>query len=88
MLMRNDGSITVGMTDWNTKSIYLDKHLNGAFLEKVLCHELCHVICFSYNVRMDIEQEEYLANWISLYGRQVIELLDNLLSQKKILRNG
>ena len=83
MLVRPDGTITVGMTDWHTKSIYLNKHLQGAFLEKVLAHELCHVICFSYNVKMDIEQEEFLADWISLYGRQVIELLDNLLRQTK-----
>lgn len=79
MLMRSDGSRTVGMTDWNTKTIYLDKHLRGAFLEKVLCHELCHVFCFSYHIHMGLDQEEFLANWISLYGRQVINLLDDLL---------
>lgn len=81
VLTRSDGSTTVGMTDWSTKTIYLDKHLKGAFLEKVLCHELCHVLCFSYGISIPIEQEEYLANWVSLYGREVIELLDNLLSR-------
>ena len=55
--------------------------LQGRFKEKVLCHELCHVFCFSYNIRMDAEQEEFLANWIATYGREVIELLDNLLGQ-------
>lgn len=88
LLMRPDGSRTVGMTDWNTRCVYLDKHLHGAFLEKVLCHELCHVFCFSYNIVMDSQQEEILAEWISTYGRDVIELLDSLLSQnsnKKIL---
>lgn len=79
--MRPDGTMTIGMTDWNTKTIYLDKHLSGAFMEKVLCHELCHVICFSYNIYMNEDQEEFLANWISTYGRQVIELLDNMLGQ-------
>lgn len=78
-LFRSDGSRTVGMTDWNTKTIYLDKHLKGAFLEKVLCHELCHVFCFSYHIHMGLEQEEFLANWIANYGRDVIELLDDLL---------
>lgn len=86
-LFRSDGSWTVGMTDWNTKSIYIDKHLEGAFLEKVLCHELCHVFCFSYRIIMDIRQEEFLADWISTYGRPVIELLDEILSKKCYARD-
>lgn len=81
MLIRSDGSRTVGMTDWNTKTVYIDKHLQGAFLEKVLCHELCHVFCFSYNIIMNTEQEEFLADWISLYGRQVVDMLDKILGQ-------
>lgn len=69
------------MTDWNTCTVYLADKLRGRFLERVLCHELCHCICFSYNIKMDMEEEEFLADWISLYGRQVIELLDNLLNR-------
>lgn len=83
-LFRSDGSQTVGMTDWNTRTIYLASNLQGAFLERVLCHELCHCFCFSHNIKMDIQQEEFLANWISLYGRDVIELLDELLMQNNI----
>ena len=79
VLTRSDGSRTVGMTDWNTCTVYLANNLTGKFLERVLCHELCHCICFSYNIKMDIDQEEFLANWVSLYGRDVIELLDDLL---------
>lgn len=80
-LYRSDGSRTVGMTNWITKTIYLANNLQGAFLERVLCHELCHVFCFSYGIIMSIQQEEFLANWISFYGRDVIELLDKLLGQ-------
>lgn len=82
-LFRSDGSRTVGMTSWYTRTIYLANNLRGAFLEKVLCHELCHCICFSYGIYMNIQQEEYLANWVSLYGREVISLLDNILMQVK-----
>lgn len=81
VLFRSDGSHTVGMTDANTHSVYIDENLQGEFLEKVLCHEICHCFCFSYNIKLDIEQEEYLANWVSMYGRKVIELLDILLSK-------
>ena len=32
------------------------------------------------NIHMPIEQEEYLADWISLYGTDLIYLLDDLMS--------
>lgn len=82
-LYRSDGSRTVGMTDWNTSTVYLADDLSDFFMEKVLCHELCHCICFSYDIHIDIEQEEFLADWVSVYGRQVIDLLDALLSKIK-----
>lgn len=78
-LTRSDGSRTVGMTDWNTCTVYLASNLRGSYLDRVLCHEICHCICFSYGIKMNIKQEEFLANWVSLYGREVIELLDDLL---------
>ena len=56
-LMRSDGSITVGMSDYNTKCVYLSNALKGAFLRKVLAHELVHCFCFSYDISMPIEQE-------------------------------
>lgn len=87
-LIRSDGSRTVGMTDWNTCTVYLASKLQGRYKERVLCHELCHCICFSYGIKMSIRQEEFLANWVSLYGREVIELLDDLLyknSHKRVI---
>lgn len=79
LLMRSDGSMTVGVTDWNTKTIYLSKSLRGAFMERVLCHELCHCICFSYEIKLPIRTEEYLCDFMSLYGKEIIYLLDDLL---------
>lgn len=83
MLLRSDGSRTVGMTDWNTRTVYLCSKLSKGFLQKVLCHELCHCICFSYNIIIPIDQEEFLADWISTHGREVITLLDMILSCEK-----
>lgn len=78
-LMRSDGSITVGMTDWKDRCVYLSNKLHGSFLRRVLAHELCHCFCFSYNVVMPIEEEEYIADWISLYGSELVYLLDDLM---------
>lgn len=79
-LMRSNGSITVGMTDFNTKSIYLSNKLKASFLRRVMAHELCHAFCFSYDVYMPIDEEERLADWISLYGSDLVYLLDDLMA--------
>ena len=79
MLMRSDGSRTVGMTDRDTKTIYLADDLRGKFLDRVLCHELCHAFCLSYNVYMDIDTEEIVADFLTTYGREVFEIADRLL---------
>lgn len=76
---RSDGSTTVGVTDGITRVIYISSALRGAFLERVLCHELCHAICFSYDLHIPLQTEELIADWVSLYGREVINLLDDLL---------
>lgn len=79
MLMRSDGSRTVGMTDRNTQTIYIADDLRGGFLGKVLCHELCHAFCLSYDIYMDIETEEIVADFLATYGREVFEIADRLL---------
>lgn len=79
MLMRSDGSRTVGMTDRNTQTIYIANDLRGGFLDKVLCHELCHAFCLSYNIYMDIETEEIVADFLATYGREVFKIADRLL---------
>ena len=82
-LKRSDNSITLGMTDNNTKTIYINNKLNDYMTDKVLCHELCHVFAFEYNYFMDIQTEEIVADFMSLYGRDIVYLLDDLV---KVLR--
>lgn len=83
-LCRSDGSITVGVTDGNDCCVYLSDMLKGAFLRKVLCHELVHCFCFSYDISIPIAQEEFMADWISNYGAELIYLLDDLM--RSVLR--
>lgn len=78
-LKRSDGSKTVGVTDRNVNTIFLSDRLQGAFLRKVLAHELAHCFCFSYSIFIPIDEEERLADWISLYGADLIYLLDELI---------
>ena len=83
MLQRSDGSATIGSCDDNTKSIYLNRNLNGKMLKKVLCHELTHAAMFSYNVDLSYEQEELLADFLATYGEEIIDITDSLFDRLK-----
>ena len=78
-LMRSDGSITIGMTDNNTKTVYINNKLNEYMKDKVICHELTHVVAFELDYFMPMETEEIVADFMSLYGRDIVYLLDDLV---------
>ena len=78
-LMRSDGSITIGMTDNNKKTVYINNRLNKYLTDKVICHELTHVFAFEFDYFMPIETEEIVADFMSLYGRRIVYLLDDLV---------
>ena len=78
-LQRSDGSWTIGMCDNSDKSISINNRLNDYMTDKCLAHELCHAFCFSYDIHMSIQEEEFLADWVSRYGRDLITILDDLM---------
>lgn len=77
-LYRNDGSLTIGMTDNNKCTIYINENLDGEILYKVLCHELCHAFVYSYNIILSNEMEELLSDFISSYGKTILECTDEI----------
>ena len=77
-LMRSDGSITIGMTDNNQRKVFINNRLNDYLFDKCLAHELCHVYAFSFDYFMDIETEEIVADFFSLFGRDMVNILDDL----------
>lgn len=77
-LMRSNNSITLGMTDNNTRTVYINNRLSDYMTNKVLAHELCHVYAFSFDYSMPIEVEEVVADFFSLFGRDMVDLLDDL----------
>lgn len=78
MLMRSDGSITVGMCDRETQTIYISDALRGRFLRKVLLHEICHSAMFSYGIDMSVDQEELFCDLLSTYGDEIIAITDSV----------
>lgn len=81
LLMRSDGSITIGVTDSFTRTIYLDETLRGKKLRKVICHELTHAAMFSYNIDLNIDQEEIIADLIATYGKEIIDKTDSIFNR-------
>ena len=78
MLMRSDGSCTVGMCDRETQTIYISELLQGKFLRKVLIHEVCHSAMCSYGIDMSVEQEELFCDLVATYGDEIIGIVDNI----------
>lgn len=78
ILLRPDGFFTVGACDNLTKTIYLSSSLSGAFKKKVLCHEITHAAMFSYNVTLNEEQEELIAELIATFGDEIVSITNAL----------
>ena len=77
----DNGEFTIGVCDDNTKTIYLSNLLRGEKLKQVLYHEIVHAAMFSYNVELDYEQEELLANLIAIYGKEIVQITDNIFKR-------
>ncbi len=78
VLIRDDGTRTLGMCDRYTKTIYLASNLKGSMLKKVVCHEIVHAAMFSYNVYLSLEQEEVIADIIATYGDEIINITNKV----------
>jgi sulfite reductase beta subunit-like hemoprotein len=47
-------------------------------LKKVLAHEITHAAMFSYNIDLNHDQEEMLADIISTYGQEIISITNRM----------
>lgn len=78
-LSRSDGSLTLGVTDTGTMSIYIYDRLSESMNQKVLIHELVHAWIFSYRIYIPIEQEEFICSFIDTYGLDIINMVEDVL---------
>lgn len=82
-LHRSNNSFTIGACDDDTKSIYISENLTQRKMKKVLCHELVHAAMFSYNIELNLEQEELLADLIATYGQEIIGATNKIFNRIK-----
>lgn len=83
VLYRSDGSLSVAACDASSRVIYINASLEGAFLRKVLCHEITHAAMFSYGISLSLEQEELLADLVATYGNEIIEITNKIFKKLK-----
>lgn len=83
-LRRSDGSWTFGVTDNSVKTVFMLDGMSEYMTDKVLQHELSHVHAIEYDYYIPIEVEEIVCDFLSLYGRGVVYMADDIMS--KILR--
>lgn len=79
-LKNSQGLYTLGVTDNNIKTVFIADNLTQEKEELVICHELTHCICFEYDIYLPIDLEEWLCNFVAEHGKEIIYLLDDLLS--------
>ena len=81
LLQKPNGEFTIGACDNLTRTIYINNTLKDKILLKVLCHEITHAAMFSYNVDLSIEQQELIADLISTYGEQIIQVTNRIFKK-------
>lgn len=81
LLQRLNGEYTIGACDNLTRTIYISENLGGKLLRKVLCHQITHAAMFSYNVSLSLEQEQLVADLISTYGDEIIQITNKIFSK-------
>ena len=81
LLIKPDGSLAIGVCDKETQKIYINDMLNDMELKLVLCHEIVHAAMFSYDIRLDYQEEEVVAVLISNYGEEIIDITNSIFSK-------
>ena len=54
--------------------------LNTYYTKKVLCHEIVHAAMYIYNIILTYDEEETIAELITNFGEEIIELTNKLFS--------
>lgn len=77
-LKRSDNTLALGVTDNNTKTVYINNRVSDTMFEKILCHEIVHTFCFSYGCTFDIQTEEIIADFLATYADEIISITNNV----------
>lgn len=82
-LLMPNGNYALGACSDITKTIYISNELHGEIFEQVLCHELVHASMFAYNIMLGHDEEELIAEIISIFGEEIIDITDVMFEKIK-----
>lgn len=69
---------TIGVTDIDTRTVYIADNLNEEVLQDVIRHEICHCFIASYGVLMDIDNEECLCQIVEKFSDEIDYLAEKI----------
>lgn len=94
VLVDRTGTLTIGVTDSATMTIYLSNQLSGNFLTTVVLHELSHAMMVSYGYleqirryckkRHWVDMEELIANLIAQQAKEIFERAYDVVGDEAI----
>lgn len=82
-LLMPNGDFALGACNDGVKTIFISNLLYGDEFEQVLCHEIVHAAMFAYDIILDIDEEELLAEIIATFGEEIIDLTDVMFERIK-----
>ena len=82
-LLMPNGEYALGACDDATKTIYISNELYGDVFEQVLCHELVHASMFAYDIILKHDEEELIAEIVSIFGEEIIDITDVMFERIK-----
>ena len=80
-LLMPNGEYALGACNDSTKTIYISNELHGEAFEQVLCHELVHASMFAYDVRLEHDEEELIAEIVAIFGEEIIDITDMMFER-------
>ena len=83
-LQKYDGTYALGSCDGDTQTIYISLNVPTEKFKKVMCHEITHAAMFSYNVFLNEDQEELIADLIATYGQEIINVTNRIFSRIQV----
>lgn len=78
-LINFNGKYTIGMTDTEYKTIYINNQLSEALFRKTLIHELTHAWLYSYGIVLDISTEEFVCDFVAANSDDILSKADEYL---------
>lgn len=72
------GGYALGACNDGDKTIYISAALNEYDFWTVLAHEITHAQLYSNNIYLDYNTEEIVAEIVSVFGKKVVALTDEM----------